>query len=172
MIFVIENNGYSINTSLSRSSAASPLAKRAEGYAMEWEVLNGADIYEVRAKTWEAMQRAHEDYRPTLLEIDTYRYRSHSMSDPEKYRDKAEVEDYKKNHDPLNLFRADLIADGTMDEAVAEKVDEEARAEADAAAKFADESPFPPPEEMFRDVYWEVDHPDQRTSQGKLFFND
>ena len=172
VIFVIENNGYSMGTSLSRSSAASPLAKRAEGYAMDWEVLNGADIYEVRAKTWEAMQRAHEDCRPTLLEMDTYRYRGHSMSDPEKYRDKAEVEDYKKNHDPLNLFRADLIADGTMDEAVAEKVDEEARAEADAAAKFADESPFPPPEEMFRDVYWEVDHPDQRTSQGKLFFND
>ncbi len=172
VVFVIENNGYSMGTSLARSSAAVPLARRAEGYDMDWDVLNGADIYEVRAKTWEAMQRAHEKSRPTLLEMDTYRYRGHSMSDPEKYRDKAEVEDYKKNHDPLNLFQADLIADGTIDEAGVEKIFQEARDEAEAAAKFANESPFPPEEEIFRDVYWEVDNPEQRTSQGKLFFND
>jgi len=172
VVFVIENNGYSMGTSLARSSAATPLAKRASGYDMEWEVLNGANIYEVRARTWEAMQRAHESCRPTLLEMDTYRYRGHSMSDPEKYRDKAEVEEYKAKHDPINLLRADLLADGTLDVATAEKIDEEARAEADTAAKFADESPFPPPEEIFRYVYWETDHPEQRTSHGRLFFND
>jgi len=172
VVFVIENNGYSMGTSLARSSAATPLAKRADGYAMDWEVLNGANIYEVRARTWAAMQRAHESCRPTLLEMDTYRYRGHSMSDPEKYRDKSEVEEYKARHDPLNLLRADLLLDGTLDEAGAQKVDDEARAEAEVAAKFADESPFPPPEEIFRDVYWETDHPEQRTSQGRLFFND
>ena len=172
VVFVIENNGYSMGTSLERSSAATPLARRAEGYDMKWDVLNGANIYEVRAKTWDAMQRAHETCRPTLLEMDTYRYRGHSMSDPEKYRDKSEVEEYKKNHDPLNLLRADLLADGTFDEPAANKIDEEARAEADASATFADESPFPPAEEIFRDVYWETDNPDKRTSQGKMFFND
>ncbi|MGH8021626.1 MAG: pyruvate dehydrogenase (acetyl-transferring) E1 component subunit alpha [Opitutaceae bacterium] len=172
VVFIIENNGYSMGTSLARSSAGIPLARRAEGYDMDWDVLNGADIYEVRAKTWEAMQRAHEKCRPTLLEMDTYRYRGHSMSDPEKYRDKAEVEDYKKNHDPLTLLRADLLADDTTDEEALDKIDQEARAEAEAAAKFADESPFPPEDEIFRDVYWEVDNPEQRTSQGKLFFND
>jgi pyruvate dehydrogenase E1 component alpha subunit len=172
VIFVIENNGYSMGTSLARSSAATPLAKRADGYAMDWEVINGANIYEVRAKSYEALQRAHEQCRPTLIEMDTYRYRGHSMSDPEKYRDKAEVEEYKKKHDPINLFRDDLVADGVLDEATIEKIDEEARAEADAAARFADESPFPPAEEIYRDVYWEVDNPAHKTSHGKIFFND
>jgi pyruvate dehydrogenase E1 component alpha subunit len=172
VVFVIENNGYSMGTSLERSSAAVPLAKRANGYDMEWEVLNGANIYEVRARTWAAMERAHETCRPTLLEMDTYRYRGHSMSDPEKYRDKTEVEEYKKNHDPLNLFKTDLLADGSLDDATADKIDAEAKAEADASAAFADESPFPPPEEIFRDVYWEADNPEKRASQGKLFFND
>ena len=172
VVFIIENNGYSMGTSLKRSSAALPLAKRADGYDMKWEVLNGANLYEIRAKTHEAMRRAREEHRPTLLEMDTYRYRGHSMSDPEKYRDKAEVEEYKKNHDPLNLFRADLLADGVLEEAAANQIDQDAKAEAEAAAKFADESPFPPAEEIYRDVYWEADHPDQRASRGKLFFND
>ena len=172
VVFIIENNGYSMGTSLARSSAAFPLAKRADGYDMDWEVLNGADIYEVRAKTWEAMQRAHEHSRPSLLEMDTYRYRGHSMSDPEKYRDKSEVEEYKKKHDPINLLRLDLLTDRVLDEAALDKIDQDAKAEAETAAKFADESPFPPPEEIYRDVYWEADNPKHRTSQGKLFFND
>jgi len=172
VVFVIENNGYSMGTSLARSSAAVPLARRAEGYDMEWDVINGANLYEVRAKTWEAMKRAHDQSRPTLLEMDTYRYRGHSMSDPEKYRDKAEVEEYKRLHDPINLLRADLLADGVLDDAKVLEIDQEAKAEAEIAATFADESPFPPDEEIYRDVYWDVDHPDQRVSQGKLFFND
>jgi len=172
VIFIIENNGYSMGTSLQRSSAAFPLARRADGYAMDWDVLNGANIYEVRAKTWEAMKRAHESCRPTLLEMKTYRYRGHSMADPEKYRDKAEVEEYKRKHDPINLYLEDLVADGILDRDRAAEIDKAAREEADASARYADESPFPPPEDIFSDVYWETDHPDQRTSQGRLFFND
>lgn len=172
VVYIIENNGYSMGTSQVRSSAGEPLARRAEAHEIEWDVLNGANLYEVRAKTQAATERAHRDCRPTVLEMDTYRYRGHSMSDPEKYRDKAEVEEYKRNHDPITLLRADLLADHVLDEAAAEKIDQDARAEAEAAAKYADESPFPPAEEILRDVYWETDHPDQRTSQGKLFFND
>ncbi len=172
VVFVIENNGYSMGTSLARSSAAVPLARRAEGYDMDWAVLDGSNVYEVRARTWEAMQRAHENCRPTLLEMDTYRYRGHSMSDPEKYRDKSEVEEYKTKHDPINLFRSDLLAGKVTDEATLDAIDQEAKAEADAAARFADESPFPPPEEIFRDVYWEEDNPEHKSSKGRIFFND
>ncbi len=172
VIYVIENNGYSMGTSLARSSAGTPLARRAEGYDMAWKVVNGANVYEVRAAAHEALVRAHEQCLPTLLEMDTYRYRGHSMSDPEKYRDKSEVEEYKRKHDPINLFAADLIADKFANQAELDAIDAEARAEADASATFADESPFPPAEEIFRDVYWEVDNPDRKTSEGRIFFND
>ena len=172
VIFVIENNGYSMGTSLNRSSRGLPLAKRANGFDMKWDTVNGHSVYDVRAKTAEAMRRAHEESRPTLLEMSTYRYRGHSMSDNEKYRDKDEVERYKQTSDPLNLFRATLIDEGVFDEDAAKQIDKEAREEAESSARFADDSPFPPEEDIFSDVYYETDHPDERTSKGRLFFND
>jgi pyruvate dehydrogenase E1 component alpha subunit len=103
VIYIIENNGYSMGTSLNRSSKGLPLAKRANGFDMTWDTVNGHSIYDVRSKTAEAMRRAHDESRPTLLEMSTYRYRGHSMSDNEKYRDKDEVERYKQTSDPINL---------------------------------------------------------------------
>ena len=83
VVFVIENNGYSMGTSQKRSSAYdSCLAQRAEAYAIEWDVINGSDLYEVRAKTQIAMERARKEHKPTVLEIETYRYYGHSLSDP------------------------------------------------------------------------------------------
>lgn len=172
VIFIIENNGYSMGTSLNRSSKGLPLAKRANGFDMIWETVNGHSIYDVRAKTAVAMRRAHEENRPTLLEMSTYRYRGHSMSDNEKYRDKDEVERYKQTSDPINLFRDTLIHEGVIDEDQAKLIDKEAREEAEIAARFADESPFPPESDIFADVYYESDHPEERASQGRLFFND
>jgi len=106
MIFVIENNGYSMGTSQERSSAhPGCLAKRAEGYGMAWAVINGHDVYEVRAKTAAAVQRAHDESKPTVLEIFTYRYFGHSMADPDKtYRDKDEIKEYREKKDPVLLF--------------------------------------------------------------------
>ncbi|MFQ3670578.1 MAG: pyruvate dehydrogenase (acetyl-transferring) E1 component subunit alpha [Verrucomicrobiia bacterium] len=175
VIYVIENNKYSMGTSLARSSAfRDHLARRAEGYDMEWDVCNGQDLYEVRAHTARAMERAYRASRPTLLEIDTYRYRGHSVADAnaEKYRMREEIEDYKRNRDPIQLFRQKLMEEGVLTEEAYETMDREAKAEAEASAKFAAESPFPEPESIMEDVYWETDHPEARASQGRLFFND
>jgi pyruvate dehydrogenase E1 component alpha subunit len=176
VIYIIENNGYSMGTSLSRSSAFTGcLAKRAEGYAMDWKQCMGHDVYEVRSVIQEAMDRAHDKCRPTLLEISTYRYRGHSVADSKHdkgYRSKEEIEEYKRTKDPINLFKMKLIADGTINDVAYEKIDLDARNEAEAAAQFAEESPYPTVESIREDVYWETDQPDGRTSHGRIFFND
>lgn len=172
VIFVIENNGYSMGTSQKRSSAGEFLAKRAEGYDMDWDLINGNDVYEVRAKSWEALKRAHNQSRPTVLEIFTYRYRGHSMSDPDKsYRSKKEIQEYREKHDPIKRFERVLIEEKVATEDDLKAIDQEAIKEADVSAKFADDSDFPPPESIFEDVYWETDNPDKRASKGTLFFN-
>ncbi|MGJ3243151.1 MAG: pyruvate dehydrogenase (acetyl-transferring) E1 component subunit alpha [Opitutales bacterium] len=176
VVYIIENNGYSMGTSQSRSSAHpdAGLAARAEAYKMDWARFNGENIYEVRAGTHEAMERARKDQRPTLLEIDTYRYYGHSIADAnhKKYRSKEEIEKYKKEHDPINIWREQLIGENVFDEDRAKELDREAKAEAEAAVKFAEDSPFPPEEEIYTDVYWEVDNETEAGKTGKHFFND
>lgn len=175
VIYVIENNGYSMGTSQERSSAGSELYKRAEAYDMASDVINGNDLYEVRAKTWAAMQRAIRYARPTLLEIVTYRYRGHSVADAnaEKYRTKEEIEDYKKNKDPITLFKNQLIAEKVITEDQAKDIDKSARQEAEDAASFADQSPYPPVESITEDVYYSEDNPSEKAKtgeQGRIFF--
>ena len=140
VIYIIENNQYSMGTSLERSSAfKNCLAARAEGYNIEWNRVNGEDIYEVRAKTWIAIQRAHNECRPTVLEINTYRYYGHSVSDAntKKYRDPEEIEKYRKFHDPLQLWQSRLLAEGVITEPQIGELDAAAQAEAVAAVQFA-----------------------------------
>ena len=170
-IFVIENNGYSMGTSQARSSAGE-LAKRAEGYGMAWGMCEGHDVYEVRATMDKFLQIAREECKPAVVEIRTYRYRGHSVADPDNtYRTKTEIEEYRRTKDPIQVFQANLIAEGVLTTESTEKIDEAARAEAEVAADFADASPYPTAEDIQKDVYWESDNPDQRTSQGRLFFN-
>ncbi len=171
VVFVIENNGYSMGTSQARSSAGE-LATRAAGYDMQWEVINGHDLYEVRAKMNALLLRARAESKPSVVEIKTYRYRGHSVADPDKtYRNKAEIEEYQRTKDPITLFRAMLLAAGHLTGELVDKIDAEARSEADFAADFAEASPFPSVDDIQRDVYWEADNPSQRTSGGRLFFN-
>ena len=171
VVFVIENNGYSMGTSQARSSAGE-LAKRAEGYDMAWGQCNGADVYEVRATMDKFLKLAREQNRPSTVEIDTYRYRGHSVADPDNtYRTKTEIEEYRKTKDPIQLFQTTLLAEGVLTEATAAKVDEEARAESDHAADFAEASPYPTAADIQTDVYWEADNPAERKSQGRLFFD-
>ncbi|ADE55194.1 pyruvate dehydrogenase (acetyl-transferring) E1 component subunit alpha [Coraliomargarita akajimensis] len=174
VVFVIENNGYSMGTSLARSSAEENLAHRADGFDMEWEVCNGHDVFEVREVANRAMTRARETHKPFLLEIRTYRYRGHSVADAnhEKYRTKEEIEEYKKTKDPINVLKAQLLADGTLTEELVKEINAEKKAEADASAKFADESPVAPREEIQTDVYWEVDNDTEGKLKGTYFFND
>jgi pyruvate dehydrogenase E1 component alpha subunit len=172
VVFIIENNKYSMGTSQERSSAGEPLAKRAEGYDMAWDLCNGNVLYEVREKTAAAIKRAHEGSKPTLLEIFTYRYRGHSVADPDNtYRAKQEIADYRENKDPITLFQRCLQFEDVLDDATIAKIDEEARAEAEASAKFADDSPFPAPESIMQDIYWEEDNRGAKTnSQGRISF--
>jgi pyruvate dehydrogenase E1 component alpha subunit len=171
VVFVIENNGYSMGTSQARSSAGD-LAKRAASYDMPWAEFQGHDVYEVRAHMDKFLAMAREESRPSTVEIDTYRYRGHSVADPDNtYRSKAEVEEYRRTKDPIQVFQNELVGEGVLDDALIATIDKEARAEADLAADFAEASPFPTPADLQKDVYWETDNPDKRASKGRLFFD-
>jgi len=176
VIYVIENNKYSMGTSQARSSAHAEdgLAARAHAYGMEWDYIHGENLYEVRAKTHAAVERAHEESRPTILEIATYRYYGHSIADAnhQKYRSKEEIQDYQEKRDPINVWKNVLIREGVIDDEKAKEIDLAARDEAKEAVRFADESPFPPPSELLTDVYHSVDNPGSSTNEGTLFFND
>jgi pyruvate dehydrogenase E1 component alpha subunit len=176
VVYIIENNGYSMGTSLSRSSAfKSSLAERAEGFDMAWGKCNGTDIYEVRATVQEAMDRAYNEGKPTLLEIVTYRYYGHSVADSKHlsgYRQKEEIEFYKQNHDPIQHYKRRLIEEGALTEEEFEQIDEAAKAEAAASAQFAAESPIPQEESITQDVYFEVDRQTEAGRTGRHFFNE
>ncbi|MGF1482938.1 MAG: pyruvate dehydrogenase (acetyl-transferring) E1 component subunit alpha [Opitutales bacterium] len=172
-LFIIENNGYSMGTSEERSSAhPGSLAERAHGYGMESDTVNGHILYEVRAKTHDAMKKIRETHRPMVIEMFTYRYRGHSMSDPDKaYRKKEEIQEYRRTRDPLTVFESQLKDEGHLDDDKVEAIDKSARSEADAAAEFADQSPFPPPESILEDIYWEEDNRTEETpSRGTIIF--
>jgi len=175
VVYIIENNGYSMGTSQTRSSSYKHcLAQRAEAYDMDWDVVNGEDLYEVRAKTHIAMERARKECKPTVLEIDTYRYYGHSVADAnaKKYRTPEEINQYRNYHDPLRLWRRRLIEEGVITDEVADQIDKEAKEEAKNSAIFADQSAPPTVEDIFEDVYWEVDNETPAGKTGRHFFND
>jgi pyruvate dehydrogenase E1 component alpha subunit len=172
VVFVIENNGYSMGTSQRRSSAGPGLAKRAEAYGMEWDVCNGHELYDVREKADKMLQLARQQSRPSVLEIMTYRYRGHSVADPDStYRTKEEIENYRRTKDPLTLIHETLLAEGVLTAELAKEIDGAARAEADRATEFAEASPFPATEDILKDIYWEEDNPTQKKSQGRIIFD-
>ena len=171
VIFVIENNGYSMGTSQARSSSGD-LAKRAEGYGMAWGACDGHDLYEVRDTIDKFLRLARDESKPSIVEVRTYRYRGHSVSDPDNtYRSKTEIAEYRRTKDPIQVFQNLLIAEGVLDEARAAQIDADARANTETAAEFAEASPSPTIEDIKKDVYWEVDNPKERKSQGRLFFD-
>lgn len=170
VVFVIENNGYSMGTSQARSSSGD-LARRAEGYHMDWGQCEGHDVYEVRATMDKFLRLAREESKPAIVEIRTYRYRGHSVADPDNtYRSKDEVEEYRRTKDPLQVFQTLLVAEGVLSDAAIAEIDQAARAEADHAADFAEASPYPTVDDIQKDVYWESDNPSERKSEGRLFF--
>jgi pyruvate dehydrogenase E1 component alpha subunit len=175
VVYIIENNQYSMGTSLVRSSAfRTSLAERAQGFAMDWDVCNGEDLYEVRAKVQEAMDRAHKQSRPTVLEISTYRYYGHSVADAKHkvYRSEDEIERYKQDHDPIRLWKTRLLAEGVLTEEKYEELDSAARQEAADSVRFAEDSPFPTEASISEDIYFEVDRQTIAGRTGKHFFND
>ncbi len=176
VIYIIENNGYSMGTSLERSSVVKKcLAQRGEAFCIEWAQANGEDIYEVRAVTQKAIERAHNESKPTILEFDTYRYYGHSVADSKHkggYRPEEEIEKYKREHDPIQLFKKRLIDEAVLTEAQFQEISDAAKAEAEASSQFAEESLFPTDANIFEDVYFEVDRQTEAGRTGKHFFHD
>jgi len=152
IIYIIENNEYSMGTTIARSSAGDPLTKRAGAFDMAAIQANGMDIDDVRAKTFEAVSLARTESQPTLMEIRTYRYFGHSMSDPGHYRSKDEVESRRRN-DPIELYKAQLVEGKIATEESLNAIDEEALTMAQAAYDFAEQSPEPKIETVFEDIF-------------------
>jgi len=154
VIYVIENNRYGMGTALERASAINDIAERACSYDMPNEVVDGQDVLAVRAATQRAIQRARAEHAPTLLEMRTYRFMGHSMSDAVSgtYRTKEELEEYMKR-DPILVLRGEMEKHGEWSDADMAKFDEELKAIVEDAWTFADASPEPDPASLFEDVY-------------------
>jgi pyruvate dehydrogenase E1 component alpha subunit len=157
-IYLCENNRYGMGTALERASAIYDISERASSYDMANEVVDGQDVLIMHAAMERAVQRARSGKVPTLLEVRTYRFMGHSMSDPihGHYRTKEEVEDQRKR-DPISVWSQRLIAEGVIDEAGVKALDKEIIGEVEDAYQFADQTQDPEPEELYRDVYAEED---------------
>jgi pyruvate dehydrogenase E1 component alpha subunit len=157
VVYIIENNRYGMGTAVERASAINDIFERACSYDMARGVVDGQDVLAVRAAVQEAITRARSEQLPTLLEIRTYRFMGHSMSDAVSgtYRTKAELDEHMKR-DPIVLHRTRMQDAGEIDDAAVARMDEEIKAVVQDAWDFADQSPEPPPEALYRDVLVET----------------
>jgi pyruvate dehydrogenase E1 component alpha subunit len=152
IVFVCVNNLYGMGTAVSRASAVTEIWKKACAYDMTGERVDGMDVLAVRRITDQLVAQARKKHEPSLLECVTYRYRGHSMSDPDTYRGKDEVKEWQSRDGILSL--ADHMKKQKMaDDQQIQKIDDEVTAQVEAAVKFADESPEPDPKDLYRDVY-------------------
>jgi pyruvate dehydrogenase E1 component alpha subunit len=151
MIFVIENNQYAMGTSVNRSSAEDQLYRRGESFRIPGLQVNGMDVLAVRGAIEEALDWVHAGKGPILLEMKTYRYRGHSMSDPAKYRSREEVQEMRDKSDPIEGAKKYLEAAGVSEEEL-KKIDQDTRKIVAEAADFAESSPEPEPNELYTDV--------------------
>ena len=152
IVFLVVNNQFGMGTALERHSAITDLSKKSAGFGVPGSRCNGMDVLDVHACVSVALHTARAERRPQLVEAVTYRYRGHSMADPEEYRTKEEVEEWRR-HDPIVTFRARLADEGVMSDDDAEKLDSDAVATVDEAVEFADASPFPDLDSLYDDIY-------------------
>jgi pyruvate dehydrogenase E1 component alpha subunit len=152
VVFMVTNNQFGMGTALRRHSAVTDLQRKGESLGVPGMRCDGMDVLDTHAVLSEAVERVREDRRPVLVEAVTYRFRGHSMADPEQYRTKQEVAEWRAR-DPIPAFAERLIAEGVIDEAERQRMDAEALARVDAAVEFADASPLPAPDSLFDDVY-------------------
>jgi pyruvate dehydrogenase E1 component alpha subunit len=151
-IYICENNQYGMGTSLDRAMSFQDISGKACAYEIASEFVDGMDVLAVREATARAVERARKDYLPTLLEVRTYRFMGHSMSDPGSYRTRAEIEKHQER-DPVKLFLSTLKEKGILDDAAVAEMEKNIGEEVAHALRFADESPQPAPEELYTDVY-------------------
>lgn len=160
VVFVCENNGYAMGTSVERTTNMMDIYKIGLGFDMPCAPVDGMDPVAVHNAMDEAIQRARAGEGPTFLEMRTYRYRGHSMSDPAKYRTKEELEEYKAK-DPIEQVREVILKEKYADEAWITEIEEKVKGIVDESVKFAEESPWPQPEELFDDIYIDKNYPFQ-----------
>ena len=151
VIYVIENNKYGMGTSIERA-AAGELYKRGEPFGIPGKQIDGMDVLKVHEAAVEALEHARSGKGPVLLEMITYRYRGHSMSDPAKYRTKEEVEEWRSHHDPIDMLRAYMLKEGAATEDSLKDIEREVKEIVADAAEFAQSSPEPDPSELWTDV--------------------
>ena len=152
VIYVIENNQYAMGTSVERSSAETDFSKRGASFNIPGEQVDGMDVEAVYAAGLKAAKYCREGNGPIILEMKTYRYRGHSMSDPAKYRTREEVQEVREKRDPIEHYGARMTERGTAKEDDLKAMDKDIRSIVNTAAEFASESPEPAPEELYTDV--------------------
>lgn len=153
VIFVIENNQYAMGTSVKRATKSPSLWKRGAAYGIEGEEVDGMDVLAVKAAGTKAVKRCRKGDGPYILEVMTYRYRGHSMSDPAKYRSRDEVQKVREERDPIENARKMLISGKIADEGELKDLDKKIKEIVNAAADFSKESPEPPASELWTDIY-------------------
>nr|WP_304940849.1 thiamine pyrophosphate-dependent enzyme [Thermococcus sp. 2319x1] len=153
MIFVIEDNSWAISVPKEKSTAVSKNSERAAGYGIPGVSVDGQDVFAVYEVAKEAIERARNGEGPTLIEAKTYRFRGHFEGDPQIYRSKEEVEWWKKNKDPIVLFEKTVLEKGLLTKEELDTIRERVKREIEESIKFAEESPWPKPEEVLEDVF-------------------
>jgi pyruvate dehydrogenase E1 component alpha subunit len=158
VIFICENNNYAMGTSVERTSNVHDIYKLADAYEMPADSIDGMSPEAVHESVARAVKRAREGDGPTLIEIKTYRYKGHSISDPQKYRTKEEVEEYKQR-DPIEMVKKTLLDNkfATAEEIAA--IDKRVEQEVEESVKFAEESPWPDDSEVLKDIYVDQNYP-------------
>jgi len=152
VVYVIENNRYAMGTAVTRSSSQTDFSKRGVSFNIPGEQVDGMDVRAVREASARAMEHARSGNGPYILEMQTYRYRGHSMSDPAKYRSKEEVQKMRNEHDPIEQVRARLLASGVVTEDDLKKIDADVRAVVQESAEFAQNDPEPDASELWTDI--------------------
>ncbi len=158
VVFICENNNYAMGTSIERTSNVIDIYKLADAYDMPSDKVDGMTPELVHEGVARAVKRARDGEGPTLLEMKTYRYRGHSVSDPQKYRSKDEVEEYK-DQDPIIKVRKTILENNFATEAALNEIDEKINGIVEASVKFAEESPWPDDSEVLKDVYIDQNYP-------------
>ena len=156
VIYVIENNRYGMGTSIERASATTELYRRGDSFGIPGSRVDGMDVLAVKEAGEKAAKWCRAGKGPYILEMETYRYRGHSMSDPAKYRDKEEVSKVRKESDPIDNLRDKMVALKAADEATLKEIDKDIKAVVTAAAEFAQQSPEPDPSELYTDILVDV----------------
>jgi pyruvate dehydrogenase E1 component alpha subunit len=158
IVYICENNGYAMGTSVERTSKVPDIYRLADGFDMPGDSVDGMSCEEVHKGIERAVRRAREGGGPTFLEIKTYRFRGHSMSDPAKYRTKEELENYKEK-DPIVEVMQTIRKNGWATDAELDEINNKVQKEVDDCVQFAEESPWPDISELYKDIYVDEDYP-------------